>query len=289
MKGMSANPYHIWQPKTLQSNLVFSSPHSGADYPDDFVESSLLEQKLLRSSEDAFVHDLYRTAPDFGAPLIAAKIPRAYLDLNRAEDELDPALIFGAPRKSPNPRVASGLGVIPRVVSEGRVIQHGKITLEDAEERIAKYYRPYHARLRLLMNAARASFGQAVLIDCHSMPHSATENMVVKGGRRPDIIIGDRYGAAAPLDFVHFVQELFQAEGFAVSRNVPFAGAYNLQTYGRPSYGMIAIQIEIDRSLYMDEAEIKKTKDYWDVKTRIGSVVKSLCSESWLDMPIAAE
>ncbi len=286
---MQCYPYNLWQPEALSSNLVFSSPHSGAEYPAEFVESSILEKRLLRSSEDAFVHDLYRDVPNYGAPLLAAKLPRAFLDLNRSADELDSALIIGAPKRTPNPRVASGLGVIPRVVSEGRVIRRGKISLAEAQARIESCYHPYHKRLQLLLNNARAEFGQAILIDCHSMPHGATENMVVKGGRRPDVVIGDRYGASAPLAFVEFVHALFVKEGFAVSRNVPFAGAFNLQTYGRPSQGMFAVQIEIDRAIYMDEHEVQKSASYWDVKSRISNVVESLCAENWNELPIAAE
>ena len=286
---MTHAPYHLWQPEKQTSHLVFSSPHSGADYPEDFVKSSQLDALSLRSSEDAYIQDLFRAVPENGAALLAANLPRAYVDLNRAETELDPALICNVPHRKMSARVASGLGVIPRVVAEGRVIRRGKIPMQEALDRIEQYYKPYHERLRLLLNQTRAAFGTAILIDCHSMPHSATENMVVKGGRRPDIVLGDRYGAAAPQGFVDQVEALFCAEGFSVARNVPFAGAYISQTYGRPSIGQFALQIEIDRSIYMDEKTIQKNEGYWDVKTRLGRVVEGLCKADWQEFGIAAE
>ena len=282
-------PFQVQEPTELRSNLVFASPHSGAHYSEAFLGDSVLELNKLRSSEDAFVHDLYRSAPEYGAPLIIAGFPRAYIDLNRAEDELDPALIIGAPSLRANPRVASGLGIIPSVVSEGRAIRSGKISMKDAQDRIATIYRPYHEKLRFLMGAARSKFGSAILIDCHSMPHSATENMVTKGGRRPDIVLGDRYGASAPSELVDMLESAFRDEGFSVSRNVPFAGAFNLQHYGRPSASFYAVQIEIDRALYMDEIEIQKTSDYWDVKAKITRVVENITRENWMELGVAAE
>ena len=286
---MTRVPYHLWQPTQQTCNLVFSSPHSGADYPDAFVASSQLDALTLRSSEDAYIQDLYRSVPQNGAPLLAASFPRAYVDLNRADTELDPALIYDVPNPKISARVASGLGVIPRVVAESRVIRQGKISLEDAQKRIKQCYRPYHERLRLLLNQTRATFGSAILIDCHSMPHSATENMVVKGGRRPDVVLGDRYGASAPQGFVDRIEKLFYAEGFSVARNVPFAGAYISQTYGRPSIGQFALQIEIDRAIYMDEKTIQKNAGYWDVKARLENVIKGLCQLDWQEFRIAAE
>ncbi|MEM7243094.1 MAG: N-formylglutamate amidohydrolase [Pseudomonadota bacterium] len=286
---MTHAPFHLWQPSQQTCNLVFSSPHSGAEYPDAFVSSSQLDPLTLRSSEDAYIQDLYRSVPNHGAPLIAARVPRAFVDLNRSEAEIDPALVQDSAVRKQSARVVSGLGVIPRVVAEGKVIRRGKMTRQEAQDRIDQFYRPYHNRLRLLLNETRAKFGTAILIDCHSMPHSATESMVVKGGRRPDIVLGDRYGAAAPQSFVDQVEDLFIDQGFSVARNVPFAGAYISQTYGRPSIGQFALQIEIDRAIYLDEAKVQKNAGYWDVKARIDRVIAGLCDANWQDFGIAAE
>ncbi|MHA1127975.1 MAG: N-formylglutamate amidohydrolase, partial [Alphaproteobacteria bacterium] len=191
---MPQNSYTLHLPQNPRSCVVFSSPHSGAAYRADFLSSSRLDSTAIRSSEDAFVDDLFAAAPEFGAPLLCGKAPRAYVDLNRAVSELDPALIQGAVIKGINPAVAAGLGVIPRVVANGQVIQTGKISMETAQGRLARYYMPYHDRLAKLLREQREAFGLAVLFDCHSMPREALKSAPYIGRRRPDVILGNRFG-----------------------------------------------------------------------------------------------
>ncbi len=282
-------PYTLHAPRRIATPLVFASPHSGRLYTPEFCARTALTARQLRSSEDAFVDRLFAAAPHHGAPLLAASLPRAWLDLNRAPDELDPALIDGARRGVQSPRVASGLGVVPRVVSNGRTIYRGKITPAEAEARIRGVWHPYHARLARLMDDARARFGQAILLDCHSMPHEALE-MAAMGGRRPDLVLGDRYGAAAHPRIVDLVEAEFRAAGFTVSRNAPFAGAYITQHYGRPERGSHAIQVEIDRALYMDEATIAPHAGFDEIKARIDGVVAAICAYGRSgETPLAAE
>ena len=196
-------PYHLSNPDELRSAVVFASPHSGSDYTADFLTQSLLNEKTIRSSEDAFVDLLFDAVPDFGSPLLKAAAPRAFVDLNRSADELDPALISGARRHGYNPRVASGLGVIPRVVANGRAIYSGKISMAEATHRLDAFWRPYHAALQQLLDNAHAHFGQAILIDCHSMPHEAIDGVAKSSGKRPEIVLGDRFGAAAAVSYTH--------------------------------------------------------------------------------------
>ena len=244
--------FQITHPERRTTSVVFASPHSGRDYPRSFLRQSALNEHAIRSSEDAFVDDLFESAPAHGAPLLCASVPRAYVDLNRSADELDPALIEGVRKAGHNPRVASGLGVVPRVVANGQVIYTGKISRAEADRRIETYWRPYHAALRLQLTEAQRQFGQAILIDCHSMPHEAMDSVARSGVRRPDVVLGDRFGAAAGEQIVDRIEEAFYDAGLVVTRNTPFAGAYITQHYGRPSNGHHAVQIEIDRSLYMD-------------------------------------
>jgi len=194
---MTNDAYHIAQPAARTTSVIFASPHSGRDYADAFLRSAVLDHVEIRSSEDAFVDLLYADAPDHGAPFLTAKAPRAYLDLNRGVEEMDAGLIAGVRRVSQNPRVASGLGVIPRVVANGQLIYRGKLTLAEAHNRIATYWRPYHDALQSLIDESRMQFGEAILIDCHSMPHEAMENVSLSGANRPDIVLGDRFGASA--------------------------------------------------------------------------------------------
>lgn len=286
---MSQSAYQVHRPAHDTSCVVFASPHSGRDYPWSFLQTSVLSEMAIRSSEDAFVDRLFDCVTGFGARYIVAGAPRAYVDLNRAADELDPSLIEGVRRSGHNPRVASGLGVIPRVVANGRAIYRGKMTRFEAEHRIATFWKPYHAMLQSLLDEAYNRHGQAVLVDCHSMPHEAVEGVVRGGGARPDIVLGDRFGAAAGGEVVDRIEEAFTAAGFTVARNAPFAGAYIVQAYGRPTRGQHAVQIEIDRSLYMNEATITPNADFDDVRARLKQVAGQITRIGQGRIPLAAE
>ena len=213
---MPTAAFEVSNPDQRNSCVVFASPHSGRDYAWSFLRHTVLDSHTIRSSEDAFVDQLFDAAPDFGAPFLRAGAPRAYVDLNRSADELDPALIQGLRNNGHNPRVASGLGVIPRVVANGRAIYQGKITLAEANRRIDQVWHPYHAKLQRLLDQAQMQFGQAVLIDCHSMPHEAMDGIAKGGMRRPDVVLGDRFGAAADGEVMDRVEAAFAAAGFVV-------------------------------------------------------------------------
>lgn len=281
--------YTISRPGRQTAPVVFSSPHSGRDYPDSFLRASLLDERVIRSSEDAFVDQLFDCAPGFGMPLITAHAPRAYIDLNRSADELDPALIEGVSRQAHNPRIASGLGVIPRVVAGGRAIYHGKLPLAEAQARIAAHWRPYHTALAELVAGTRAEFGQVVLVDCHSMPHEALDNHCRPGQPRPDVVLGDRFSAAAGREVIERIEAAFTGAGLRVQRNLPFAGAYITQAYGRPAANQHAVQVEIDRSLYMDEKTITPRPDFAAFRALIAGVAAEISGIGRSDLPLAAE
>lgn len=286
---MPARAYNLDRPKQLTSAVVFASPHSGNDYPDWFLRRSILNARSIRSSEDAFVDRLFEAVTDFGAPFLKAGAPRAFVDYNRSPDELDPALIAGIKAVGNNPRVASGLGVIPRVVSNARPIYRGKLRVDEAENRLQNYWHPYHRALQGLLDESRKEFGRAILIDCHSMPHEALESARLKNGKRPEIVLGDRFGASAHPEFVDEIEAAFESVGFSVSRNTPFAGAYVTQHYGRPSRHQHAIQIEIDRSLYMNEARIEPSADFEAFRDRLNIVIAQIASVGRPARRLAAE
>jgi N-formylglutamate amidohydrolase len=264
------------RPTRQTGPVIFASPHSGRDYPADFLAQAMLDKQAIRSSEDAFVDQLFQAAPASGAPLLAARAPRAFIDLNRAADELDPAVIDGIARAPHNPRISSGLGVIPRVVAGGRQIYRGKLTLSEAEARISRFWHPYHRALASLIEDTRTSFGGAVLIDCHSMPHEAIEAHSRPGQPRPEVVLGDRFGVAAGREVMDRVEAAFASAGLRVVRNAPFAGAYVAQTYGRPSRGVHVVQVEIDRALYMDEARVEPLAGFSAFCGLIAGVVAEL-------------
>lgn len=242
--------YTVLRPDAQTTPVIFASPHSGRLYPRQMC--TRLNEAQLRSSEDAYVDDMIRSAPAYGAPVLLAKVARAYLDLNRAPDELDPALIEGVAKpKYTNPRVVSGLGVIPRVVGQGRAIYQGKLPLAEAEQRIAQVWHPYHSALTRLMQDTRARFGQAILVDMHSMPRESLRGMT----ERPDIVLGDLHGRAAAPAIMNHIDAAFGAAGFRTARNAPFAGVYMARSYGQPERGLHCVQVEIDRTLYLGPDE----------------------------------
>ena len=273
---MSASSHQLILPARRSTGAVFASPHSGRDYGSTLERITPLPDHAIRSSEDAFVDLLWADAPQHGAPLLAARAPRAFIDLNRSPEELDPALVEGAPRAAQNPRIASGLGVIPRVVAGGRPIRQGKMSMDEAQARIRDWWRPYHGALRQLLDEARTEFGEALLVDCHSMPREAIETP--PRGRRPEVVLGDRFGAAAVPALLEGIESAFVEAGFVVARNAPFAGAYIVQTYGAPARGRHAVQVEIDRSLYMDEATVRPHSGFEELKERLSGVAWRICA-----------
>ena len=265
-----AEPFRILRPYRQTVPFVFASPHSGRLYPANFIEMSRLSATALRRSEDAFVEELFCGAVALGAPMLAARFPRAFLDANRAPAEIDSTMFEGALAvavDSPSPRVNAGLGVIPRIVRDGAEIYRGKLKPADAEERLDRLYRPYHAALAQLIEETRAQFGVAVVIDCHSMPSAAAI---------PDIVFGDRYGMAAAPSVTRLAELAFEEQGFSHARNAPYAGGYTTHLHGRRDRDVHALQVEINRALYLDEERIAKGARFEQVHARLTDALTRL-------------
>jgi N-formylglutamate amidohydrolase len=286
---MSSNAFRLTRPVRQETSVIFASPHSGRDYPPDFLSASQLDTLQLRSSEDAYVDRLIARAPMFGAPLLCALAPRAYIDLNRASDELDPAVIAGIDRMALNPRISSGLGVIPRVVAGGKAIYAGKITHGEASHRLNRHWHPYHDALKALIDETHAKFGEAILIDVHSMPHEAIDAHARPGNPRPEVVLGDRFGAAAGREVVDRVEAAFATAGFRTARNSPFAGAFIAQHYGRPLTRRHVVQVEIDRALYLDEAKVEPGAGFASFSVRMNRVMAEIAGIGRRSVPVAAE
>lgn len=229
----------------------------------------MLKKPEIRASEDAYVDDLFSSVTEFGAPLLTAVAPRAFVDLNRQADELDSAIIQGVNKNILNSRVLSGLGVIPRIVSKGNNIQSGKMTIEQANLRLDKSYFPYHYKLKKLLDQTKLEFGKVILIDCHSMPMRSTHSLRSSDGKSPNIVLGNRFGSSCSSDIMEQIKSSFEDAGFRVSQNIPFSGAYILKNYGRPSINEHAVQIEIDRGLYLNEKLVEKSDKYYDLKYKL--------------------
>ncbi len=258
-------PVEVLLPPVQRAPFVYASPHSGSHYPEDFLASSRLDRLTLRRSEDGYVHEIFGAAPALGAPLLHALFPRVCLDANREPYELDPEMFHDALPAYVNTtslRVAGGIGTIARIVASGAEIYRGKLGFAEARRRVSSYYLPYHEALKRLIRETRATFGCAVLIDCHSMPSQAAVGEGKALRRRPDIVLGNRYGNACGAALVAVAREVLSGFGYDVILNTPYAGGYNVQKYGRPEAGLHALQIEINRDLYMDEERVERGPEF---------------------------
>jgi N-formylglutamate amidohydrolase len=262
--------------------LVFASPHSGRIYPASLMAASHLDAAAIRQSEDCFVDQLVGAAPGHGVTLIVARLARAWLDLNREPWELDPAMFedeLPAFARAHTARVAAGLGAIARIVGEGCEIYRRKLTFAEAQSRVAGVHQPYHGALSELIAAARRRHGVSVLIDWHSMPSAATPP--AGGGGACDIVLGDRFGSAASPAVSRRVETEFKALGYRVARNAPYAGGYTTETYGRPARGVHAVQVEVNRALYLDEAGLTPSAGFGALKADLDRLAGRLAAVDW--------
>jgi N-formylglutamate amidohydrolase len=278
----------LQRPKTQLFPVVFNSPHSGNLYPDEFIKASKLSKTQLRASEDCFVDELFNTMPELGCPMLSATFPRAFLDVNRGPWELDPKMFsdkLPAHVETATLRVIAGLGTIAKRVSENREIYHTKLKFCQAKARIERYYFPYHKQLKQLLDGTCEQFGQAVLIDCHSMPSSATR-WLNWASAQPDIILGDGFGSACDGEFVALLERLFNDAGLNTTRNKPYAGGFITKTYGKPENAIHAIQIEINRQLYMDEKRLQPTRQFPALQNTINNVFRQFLAQAPLSTEI---
>ena len=279
VEEVSAAPWEIVERGVQTVPVVFASPHSGRDYPAEFLAASRLDSLTVRRSEDAFVDEIFAAVPDAGAPLLRAHFPRAFVDPNREAYELDPAMFEDALPSYVNtnsPRVAAGLGTIARVVTSGEEIYGAKLRFADAKRRIETYYVSYHKALRGLVDATRERFGVCLLVDCHSMPSVGGPMDNDRGRRRVDFVLGDCHGTACAPLVTDMARQALSEMGYVVTQNAPYAGGFTTRHYGRPYDGVHALQIEINRNLYMDEERITRGPGLEELAARMGRLVEIL-------------
>lgn len=269
VKALAEWPFEIMRPQHWSAPFIFTSPHSGNVYPESFVALSRLDSLALRRSEDAFVDELFASVPEHGACFLTARFPRAYVDVNRAESELDPEMFEGgeAAHATNSARVNAGLGVIPRVVRDGMEIYRKRLPVAEAAFRLEAFYKPYHLALSALLIEAKARFGTALLIDCHSMPPVAPGH---------DVVIGDRHGLACAPELSDGIEAALNEAGFSVARNNPYAGGFTTSHYGRPADDIHAVQIELNRGLYLTDKKIEKSAGFPLCKAAVDGFVAAL-------------
>lgn len=274
-------PFEILSPAEQTIPFVFASPHSGSNYPAEFQAASRLDPLTLRRSEDSFVDELFTAAAEKGAPLLRACFPRAYVDPNREAYELDPAMfddVLPGYVNTTSVRVNAGLGTVARVVTNGEEIYARKLKFVEALRRIEDAYKPYHAALQHLIETTRDKFGVCFLIDCHSMPSVGGPMDDDRGLHRVDFILGDCHGRSCTPALTAFVDETLQHLGSNVRQNDPYSGGFTTRNYGRPQKGVHALQIEINRALYMDELLIEKTDGFAPLAEQMSSLIDAIAS-----------
>jgi N-formylglutamate amidohydrolase len=274
-------PFEIFRPAGAAGPLVFASPHSGRIYPPGMMAASRLTAEAIRRSEDVWVDQLIARAADFGASVILARLARVYLDVNREPWELDPAMFsdeLPAYARGRSARVAAGLGAIARIVAEGEEVYARKLTFAEARARVEAVHQPYHAALSALVAESRAAHGLAILVDWHSMPSAAAGRAT---GGSCDIVLGDRFGGACAPLVARTVERTLSALGYAVTRNAPYAGGYTTEHYGAPARGVHALQIEVNRALYVDEAGLEPTPGFACLKADFERLFQVLAETDW--------
>ena len=278
-------PFTLTRPVGPAGALVFASPHSGNVYPDDLRAMPGLGEQSLRSAEDVMVDRLIASGPAHGVPVIAARVSRAYLDLNRDPAELDAALIDDCEPTTPTAKVSAGFGVIPRRAGDGAALYDRRLGMAEAQARLNRVHTPYHDALASLMQAARAAQGVGILVDWHSMPSRAAGGQARTGSGRgvrgADVILGDRHGASCSSRLTRHLRGAFEAAGWKVGLNQPYAGGYSTQTWGRPDEGYQAIQIELNRALYLNETTLEPSVDFARCQAVLDRVIAGLAAEDW--------
>lgn len=263
--------HEVSRPRSWVHPFIFACPHAGRDYPRRLLSQSPLPLETLRRSEDAYVDQLIPSYARQLVPMVQARFPRLFVDVNRSPRELDPMLFSGPledASESRSNRVLAGFGVIPKLAADGRPIYPSRLPSGEARARLRHCFRPYHQSLAALVEEARQRFPRVLIVDWHSMPSNAGT-----GGKLADIVLGDLHGVSCHDSDTAIWEEAFEAEGFSVRRNAPYAGGYVAAHYGQPPSGVSVLQIEVNRGLYMDERRVARSRHFKAFSERIAQVV----------------
>lgn len=267
-------PFTLSAPAGPAVPLVCDSPHSGTAYPSDYTHA--VPRALLRRGEDTDVEALWHAVPAVGGTLLAAHFPRTYIDANRNEDDLDPDLLDASWPTPLNPgeKTRLGFGLVWRNIAAGRPIYDRRLTVAEVQNRIASYYRPYHAALSQAIEGTAQRFGAVWHLNLHSMPNDAYQRLqIVSPNPLADFVLGDRDGTTCEPAFVDLVERELRARGYTVARNDPYKGVQLIARIGQPARRRHSLQVEIRRPLYMDEATRARNANFTRVQEDLTSVL----------------
>jgi N-formylglutamate amidohydrolase len=287
MAQIEAPPFVRSGPTSAASPVVLSVPHAGRDYSDALLAASRLNRRQLETLEDRFVDRLVEGALRTGATAIIARRPRAEIDLNRDEREIDPAIVVPPPPLDglmPSARTRGGLGLVPARISGAGPIWRHRLDRDEIARRIEQVHRPYHAALETALEQARARFGIAILLDCHSMPPRS-----VAGPGQAEVVFGDLHGTTVAPELLDIALLVARRSGFRTACNVPYAGGYITARHGRPTEAIHAIQIEIDRSLYLAGDMRSPGKGFDRTSALFANIASALADHATGSFAVAAE
>jgi N-formylglutamate deformylase len=261
--------------------LVFDSPHSGVEYPEDFAYAC--DFRALRQAEDTHVEKLYDFAPQLGVAWIEALFPRSYLDVNRNTTEIDVAMFDESwpdpVETEPNAldKVRLGKGLIWRMTDEGVPIYQRRLTVQEIRSRIDRCWQSYHGAVAAAIDAAHQRHGYSIHVNCHSMPAVASMYATAYPGLvHADFVIGDRDGTTASPALTRRICEYLQSLGYSVSNNHPYKGVELVRRYGHPADQRHSVQVEVNRKLYMDEQTLELNAGFDTLRRNLRSFAEML-------------
>jgi N-formylglutamate deformylase len=270
--------YSVREPEAQSAiPLVFDSPHSGIQFPPDFSCCASIEQ--LKTGWDAFVDKLWEGAVLHGAVLQSAHYSRMFIDLNRASDDIDPVLLASPSSECKPTRYSErGMGLIRRFAIPGVALYAQPLEMDEIKMRVRDYYLPYHNALSDRLNNLHERFGEVWHVDCHSMKSKGNKMNIDSGESRPDVILGDNDGLSCDPEFVQTVEDAFTRLGYKVVRNMPYKGGYLVTHYAKPDVARYSMQIEINRTLYMDEQLYKPNAQFALLRKDLDSVACTMAN-----------
>lgn len=274
--GHTRRPSHGFRRRSFATCIRF--PHSGSALPDSFGAAQ--PPDILRQAEDSYVDELFAGVLAHGASLIAADFPRAFIDVNRAPDDIDPSLLDGPWPGALNPTIRSerGIGLIRRLIGPGQPVYDRLLPVAEVQVRIDDHYRPYHEHLEQTLAALKRRFGAVYHVNCHSMKSVGNATTPDGPAQRVDIVVGDLHGTSCAPGFTALVVEVFASRGYSVAVNDPYAGAHILERHGNPSAGTHSLQVEINRALYMDEQTQERHDGFEKLRMDLESVAADIAA-----------
>ena len=271
--------FTVYGRQQMSAPVLLSVPHAGRDYPEIIFQSLRLPRESLIRLEDRYADLLLRASVGNGVPAIVAHKARAWIDLNRDERDLDVEMVRNAKASdypAPGLKQRGGLGLVPRRLAGDGDIWKCQFEMNDINARIESYHRPYHEEIEALLKQMRAKFGVAIIVDLHSMPPIRQ----AQSGTPPQFVVGDRFGQSCASPYSELLVEQIRLSGYRAALNHPYSGEHILRRHARPRSNVHALQLEVDRSLYLDSHLREPTHLVGSISLLVANLVRALANQA---------